>query len=585
MNPCPHDALAEESRSTERSFLAAFLAASLLLWAAVLLLYRQDLGKRLQLHELDGAHAVNLHSEIIASEFAAVESDLLFLAAQTALRDFLTSPDDARRKALTGEYLLFCGRKGIYDQVRFLDARGREMIRVNYNDGRPAAVAGGGLQDKSGRYYFREALPLDPGEVYMSPFDLNVEASGLEKPIKPTIRFATPVFDGAGRRRGILVLNYLGARLLRKLDGTSRNLPGGLMLLNGGGWWLNSPRPEDEWGFQLGTGRSFRADYPGTWPEVSRLGQGRLRTREGLFVFKVFAPATSGLKTGGHDGSFLRIVYAVPRDKLFSPSRRLLHTLLALALVIESLLGALFWLLRRQEAARARSRRLLRDSESRLRALSSGLIAAQEREREKLSRDLHDDLGQLLTVICLELERSSVGGPLAAADPGVVGRALESARKALERMREISSGLRPRILDEMGLKEAVLSLLEEYREKTGIELETELDLGKKELPPSVKENAYRILQEALANAAKHADTKKCRVALRISGPAGGPRLLELSVKDQGIGFDPRKAQNGSLGLLSMRERAELLGGAFRLLSEPGKGAEVRVEIPLFRRSA
>ena len=164
----------------------------------------------------------------------------------------------------------------------------------------------------------------------------------------------------------------------------------------------------------------------------------------------------------------------------------------------------------------------------------------------------------------------------------VVERALESARKALERMRDISSGLRPRILDEMGLKEAVLSLLEEYRSKTGIELETELDLDAAELPPSVQENAYRILQEALANAAKHARTKKCRVSLRVRGPSSGARRLEIFVKDQGVGFDPRKAQNGSLGLLSMRERAELLGGTFRLVSRPGEGAEVHVELPLPR---
>ena len=125
MIPSFHDALREESRSAGRRSLASFLAASLLLWAAVLLLYRQDLGKKLQFHEQDGAHAVNLHWEIIASEFAAVESDLHFLSAQAALREYLDAPGGASRRPLREEYLLFCARKGIYDQIRVLDSKGK----------------------------------------------------------------------------------------------------------------------------------------------------------------------------------------------------------------------------------------------------------------------------------------------------------------------------------------------------------------------------------------------------------------------------------------------------------------------------
>src|SRR5439155_16990760 len=133
------------------------------------------------LHEQSGAHLVDLHADILTRELNAVQSDLLYLANQRVLRDFLSRPD-ADKRSPEGEYILFCRHKGVYDQIRYLDATGMEKIRINYNSGAPAAVPDHELQRKGDRYYFRQTWLLGAGEVFLSPFDLNMAHDQIERP-------------------------------------------------------------------------------------------------------------------------------------------------------------------------------------------------------------------------------------------------------------------------------------------------------------------------------------------------------------------------------------------------------------------
>jgi PAS domain S-box-containing protein len=179
--------------------------------------------------------------------------------------------------------------------VRYLNASGQEVIRINYNDGKPIIVPHERMQDKSARYFFRDVFRLNQGEVYVSPLDLNVEENRLEIPYKPTIRFGTPVFDSAGRKKGILLFNYLGNDLLQDLHKVMRGVGHDVMLLNSDGYWLSSANHADEWGFMLGkSDRIFGHDFADEWRTISTSEEGTLLTAKGLFIYSTIHPLLPG---------------------------------------------------------------------------------------------------------------------------------------------------------------------------------------------------------------------------------------------------------------------------------------------------
>jgi PAS domain S-box-containing protein len=179
-----------------------------------------------------------------------------------------------------------------YDQISYLDAKGHEVIRVNYNDGKPIVVPREQLQNKGKRYYFSDTVSLNQGEIFVSPLDLNVEHGRLQVPYKSIIRYATPVFDSQGRSKGIIMLHYFGNVLLQNFRTV---LPDSAlyssMLLNSDGYWLKGSKRENEWGFMQGkSGRSFASDFPNVWHLISLTAQSSLLTDDGLFIYATVHP-------------------------------------------------------------------------------------------------------------------------------------------------------------------------------------------------------------------------------------------------------------------------------------------------------
>jgi two-component system NarL family sensor kinase len=145
----------------------------------------------------------------------------------------------------------------------------------------------------------------------------------------------------------------------------------------------------------------------------------------------------------------------------------------------------------------------------------------------------------------------------------------------LDRIQEISARVRPSMLDDLGLKDAVQTLVSEFERRTGVVAKGELHFAQETVPADVSENVYRILQEALTNVSRHARTSEVSVRLNVASGR-----VALTVEDTGVGFDPLTVDANRLGILGMRERAELLGGTFTLKAEPGKGTQIHVVIPL-----
>jgi signal transduction histidine kinase len=228
---------------------------------------------------------------------------------------------------------------------------------------------------------------------------------------------------------------------------------------------------------------------------------------------------------------------------------------------------------RRRERVSAAHRQ--RELNERLSALTLQLLSSQEAERRRISREMHDDLGQLLTAACLDIERAArQKDPERRSD--ALRSALRAARDTQQRVREISHMLRPTELDDHGLPQAVATVLSDFTSRSGIDVESRLEVDHPTIPSDVANHVFRILQEALTNILRHARASTAFVTLRATADR-----IELTVRDDGAGFDPQgHAPGTSLGLLGMRERSELLGGKFSIRSQPDRGTEVSVSIPL-----
>ncbi len=214
-------------------------------------------------------------------------------------------------------------------------------------------------------------------------------------------------------------------------------------------------------------------------------------------------------------------------------------------------------------------------------ALVQQLLTAQEEERRTVAYEIHDGPAQQLAAAQMFLEAFGQEPALNDIDQTYLSRARTELSTSLGEVRRIMSGLRPALLDELGLGEALRKLLTDLTSRAGVELELELQpAGTGDgLPPEIEISIYRIAQEAAGNALKHSGTPRLKVGLVIdSGTA------ELTVQDEGAGFDPQTASRPSdgmhFGLVGMRERVELLGGRFDVRSVPAVETTVTATIPL-----
>ncbi len=238
----------------------------------------------------DEALNVGLARQSLVEDITSITSDLMLLNGLLARISFERENRQQTQSYISQVFLTFARQKGLYDQIRFLDMQGREVVRVNWERGSPVLVAEAQLQDKSQRYYVSRALQLSQGQVYLSPLDLNIENGQVEQPYKPVLRLATPVFDNAGQQQGILVFNYLGELLLELFRQVSIKVADHIQLLNADGYWLSSPRPDEAWGFMFGRKQTFRSRYPAAWTSIMKQSSGQFTNQDGLFTFSTVAP-------------------------------------------------------------------------------------------------------------------------------------------------------------------------------------------------------------------------------------------------------------------------------------------------------
>lgn len=251
--------------------------------------------------------------------------------------------------------------------------------------------------------------------------------------------------------------------------------------------------------------------------------------------------------------------------------RQLLISTVVLGLIVAGVsISSILRLEQRDRVQRERAER----AEGEMRRLSQRLVHAQEEERKSISRELHDALGQRLAFAGMEISRLASARE---APPAEYERRLEDLQRqmteAVRAVRDLSMSLRPAMLDELGLGSAVRWLARETERRSGIEVDVRIDGSLDDLADDVRTAIYRVIQEAVTNAAKHSAAKTVRISLY-----GGPDATRLTIQDDGVGFNTDGPHAG-LGLVGIRERIAELSGSLSLRSTQGKGTILEADVP------
>jgi PAS domain S-box-containing protein len=266
----------------------AFAGGILISGIVIYQLYRGEIdGFRSSLQRA-GTLIVRLGMARSLAEPAVLQSDVTFLSRDLVLTQWLARPNDETRAAVETQFLEFLRHKAHYDQVRFIDIRGVERIRVDRSQGAPGIVARDKLQNKADRPYVAETLTLERGEIYISSIDANVENGVVERPIKAVLRLAVPLFGPDGVKRGVVVLNYRAQIFLDNIKSLASASHGDLWLVNGIGNWLMEPNRDAEQTLAQADQPlpTFAKEYPSVWERiVASSGQDSFFDGGNLYTF------------------------------------------------------------------------------------------------------------------------------------------------------------------------------------------------------------------------------------------------------------------------------------------------------------
>lgn len=278
-----------------KGFLRVFLPLCLALAIVGGMHYYSDYTTERNTREASESLNVDLARRMIAADIRNVVGDLKFLAEHIERQGVLDDLTYLDEKRIAQEFSVFAKQKVLYDQIRYLNHEGMEIVRVNYSRGLPKVVPQRELQNKANRYYFKEALSESPGGIYLSPLDLNIEGGRIEYPLKPVMRFGMPVFDQQGNKRGIVLLNYFGRRMIDNFKRAAANIADHIALINADGYWLSSNNSEEEWAFMFDRDTRFSKRYPHAWEIIGSQAEGQFQSGQGLFTFTTVYPVSIAL--------------------------------------------------------------------------------------------------------------------------------------------------------------------------------------------------------------------------------------------------------------------------------------------------
>ena len=367
-----------------RHFLRIFLPLAIFFGSLTVLFYYKDVNTDLYSVQRGELYKVNSQVKTIGSRFAAIITDLQFLALQSELTLYLENGGPVRLENLARELQLFAVIKKIYTQIQFISARGAERIRIQITDGKPVITPEDGLIQQIQAPYFDSAMQTDNGGVLISSFNLpenTRDATGI-----PFIRFSIPVIGSDGDRQGIITLSHPVTYLLRDLQSTAQQSAGRSFLVNDAGEYLSTEMKDGDSAENQGILQKNIENVLGpAWQKIKAEENGQFTTEQGLITFSTIYPLgeTSHQEKASADNNVLqnksylwKSISFVPEKTLSKWPDKILNRILLLYTVCLIIIGISSFMLARTSLRRKNAEAALRENEEELRAINEAAANA-----------------------------------------------------------------------------------------------------------------------------------------------------------------------------------------------------------------
>ncbi|MFW5490440.1 MAG: response regulator [Desulfovibrio sp.] len=581
-----------------RSFFATMLFFSVLAGVGLYAMYTTDVSSFQRSRRLSESIQNDMASMSITRDLQDLFVDLQLLSSHVELRRFMTTNSSTSRRDVEREFFSLCKISQKYDQVRILNNDGMELVRVNYNDGNPAVVPQDKLQNKSSRYYFKEAINLPPGKFYVSPFDLNMEHGEIEVPFKPMIRVCAPIEGYDGKRLGIIILNYLGQHMLSNIakeqSGTMQS-----QLLNSDGYWLFSPDKSREWGFMFNDRKevSFASLYPDEWKTIKASASGQFASPSGEYTFSTLEiPPRKSLSTQATLREW-KVVCFTPRSVIAASSFTIFTGYLSLFLGIFIII--LFGSFTRARYVRSREKGRQKLEQARLEAENAN--NAKSEFLARMSHEIRTPMNAIIGLTHLALKTDLTAKQLdyltkvslaASSLLSIINDILDFSKIEANRfdLEKIDF-----LLDDVINNTA--HILGVQAEDKGLELLLKVRSSVPNLLVGDPLRLGQVLLNLVGNAIKFTESGEVIISADLVEETATKATIRFSVHDTGIGiseeqgaalFQPFMQADGSisrkfggtgLGLAISKRIVEKMGGTMQLKSEQGKGSEFSFTIP------
>jgi PAS domain S-box-containing protein len=328
-----------EARFPLRLFIVLYIPVALLILSGGWYLAHGRIDAEMDLIRSDEINTIVLGVRRMDNELEVPLHQLRTLAEEEAVRRAIDGIGSGA--AMETTFLTLIARNEIYDKARWIDKTGMERVRAGRVAEGVELVPKNRLQNLVGSYYFTKTMRLRPGQVYISPLDLNIEHGRTEVPYKPVLRLGTSVQERSGRPRGILLVDVDGRRLLDDFTESMGNKRDHVMLVSPEGYWLVSPDSKDEWGFMFQRKETLGTRSPEAWKAISRNPNGQVELEDGLWTWSTVYPLKVEESRDIEDVPYWLVISHLPDNQLVLVRERAWQTVGVMTLILLAVFGLL----------------------------------------------------------------------------------------------------------------------------------------------------------------------------------------------------------------------------------------------------